>query len=1235
MINNINRLFILFFIFVLHLSANYLNDTSKGTFVDIGKVSGFEEVETPKVFRKTIPNYSIVDNIINNKARNIIQDKCFLGDFGIESCLLEETVCDHHVRYGNNLSTTYTGTVVDRYATDLKYYQTVHIDMYIPHWNSHEACKRIDAWMEFQINDISKLKSARLSYSADDWNEAFVNGHSFLSTRKAWKNIYSKRVNFSMEIVDSETNSSRVCETSTMNRRTIDNVDLNVFKNGTNKLLSHVYIYDGGRGYTKLTIVSDMDGNESNIINLDEVRSSPTYSDYNWSATGSYSYDRFKVDINYSVTPCIDGYTMSDDMTYCSKNISYNYYSYGCDAGYTVIDTGLNSCTKIDTDYTNKNDTLLSSSCNSASAPENNCYYTWETCPVDSSKTCAYKGEYYKTFIPLLSFQFDDEFYKEWEYNKKRDYECTTTFNSNGNSLYDCKYGIQKIFAEDGQLCFVDMQNYKSCISYEDNSQCNIQGSIISHDGGTLDEIIVVDNGKSLVERYHELDGENISYGIGTSKITTECLFNGKIGFSDSNPGVIAVKGDGNRLNFWNSYEDRLVGFLDIVPRISMSFLNDAFIQYNFDDSTNRRILDSGIVGVSKDALVLDDGVSYVNGVYGKAIRLGGSSTLPSGAYIDKHTEDLVFQDLSQIGISFFVKPLNEQSSVLISRENQFEISKDSSSRISVLFYLNDGSIVNFKSTNSLKLNSWNLLSVNFQQGKIQILIDDTIEEFTLNSSTTMLLQSNSNIYIGTNPQGSMESLVDIDNLIFTKTPILKSVQDQLLLSFANVYQYFNIEDEDIKSLLKDDLFENPYKYTNNHVYMVSKDKLTSSECSQLIDGKSFSLAIADGNLNYITYKNPPVVEDVIIGNCKDEEFISCLSGDNTACDSFVIGTVSDAKKQALALEIDKACEEKKMIIGMSHNFLKTFYTDTSDKLYCVIESSRDSKDLHNVETIVSYTKNTSDHIDKFVCSKFDCNANHACGAAVCSNETNGTIGVSNNYQGCTNQSCDMNKAYFPTCGNYLGCPNEPDVVSSSILTYTENNYPIRFYSYGLESIENSGKHEIDINGNVYQIDKTWTIILFDKDMNFIEKKTFNTERYLSEASAMNTYLKSIDTLENNVAFITFGNPRPNIYNNTDLIKTMGYFGINEDTLKNLEDFSVFMAVSKDKKLLEKKYGPRYSGDVSLMFSHEDVLKHSVCYKLSCSEGEIYDKDTKSCYKVDCDDKSYLEDGKCISTIIK
>lgn len=68
---------------------------------------------------------------------------------------------------------------------------------------------------------------------------------------------------------------------------------------------------------------------------------------------------------------CPSGYT--DNGSNCKKTINYALYQYTCPSGYTVANSGLTSCPKTDPNITADNTSTLDVACNSATPPTGNC----------------------------------------------------------------------------------------------------------------------------------------------------------------------------------------------------------------------------------------------------------------------------------------------------------------------------------------------------------------------------------------------------------------------------------------------------------------------------------------------------------------------------------------------------------------------------------------------------------------------------------------------------------------------------------------------------------------------------------------------------------------------------------------------------------------------------------------------------------------------------------------------
>lgn len=129
----------------------------------------------------------------------------------------------------------------------------------------------------------------------------------------------------------------------------------------------------------------------------------------------------------------------------CYKNVNYNYYEYGCPSGYTAQNVGLTLCTKTDPNRSVKNEHTLNDSCNSSTAPANNCIkslasvayeyrcgtgYTRVTsgltsCPTGTSGAC-------NSSIEPLKNCWKDIYYKYYQYG------CSSGYYPQNVGLTSC-----------------------------------------------------------------------------------------------------------------------------------------------------------------------------------------------------------------------------------------------------------------------------------------------------------------------------------------------------------------------------------------------------------------------------------------------------------------------------------------------------------------------------------------------------------------------------------------------------------------------------------------------------------------------------------------------------------------------------------------------------------------------------------------------------------------------------
>lgn len=137
--------------------------------------------------------------------------------------------------------------------------------------------------------------------------------------------------------------------------------------------------------------------------------------------------------------------TYTPNASNCSKNVNFNFYSYGCPNGYSPQNSGFTSFTKTDPDTNSVNDYTLDDAVNSPTPPTNNCVQTLYStayeylcsngyipinqgltkCPVGTSGSC-------NSAMAPTSNCYKDVSYVFYEYT------CPSGYNVNNYGLKTC-----------------------------------------------------------------------------------------------------------------------------------------------------------------------------------------------------------------------------------------------------------------------------------------------------------------------------------------------------------------------------------------------------------------------------------------------------------------------------------------------------------------------------------------------------------------------------------------------------------------------------------------------------------------------------------------------------------------------------------------------------------------------------------------------------------------------------
>ena len=1148
--------------FFASLNAQLLNDVERGTFVDIGLVSGLHEIETPKIMTNVQPDYSIVDNIIMKSNRKLELDNCFIGSYGSESCMKDEEVCEDHIEYGSNSVIENSNSVID--YVNYTYTNKVPTEVY------NNYSRRHGYW-----ND-GTAKCVNGTFYWESWHSSWHTTQNYRGPFPEWFFLGQDRVHYPVSC-PSDTKYNNYCKIESN-----ANIATGIF-------------------------------NQKKNSKYGRVPATSCFKTVNKCPSG-YS------DNGSNCKKCPTGYT--DGPTRCNKLITYKYYSYKCDNGFDIVDKGRTSCSKTDPDLSTINDSVLTGDCNLATPPSTNCFFKWTTCPVDSSKDCTFKGSGYKIFLPLRKFQFsEDSFFKKWEFGKRRGWECTS-LSEDSQQKYDCQFGIKKVEAIGDKICFTDMQGYRDCIYYRDESECNMSG-IIESSGTPIKDISVSVDG-------HELYSKNITNDADNS-IKSECLFNGKVGFEDVGLGTISVKAESNRLTFWNSYDSDMVGFVDILPKLNANESSRASVLFDFKNYSISATSDIAINGSSKEVLKYGSIGNIVEGHSDNGLSISNSNT---DIYTISGGSDLNLKMRNSFSISFWIKPTISplEDKIIIMNQYQLSIKLSPELKLKARLLSTDNSVSTVEGTKNLTLNEWAYVTYAFNGKDIYLFIDDSSSSSPVNGVVDG--DDSPIFYIGSLSDGTNKIDAVIDDISISKVFKEKVIHDISLNKLVKVSDYIGTKDLEVEKLLKNG-FSNLYKSFDNHIYMTSNSKLTSTECSQLIQDTTFYNATANANLDSYTSINQSSAGQIIQDYCKDSRLKDCETDPTSVeCTTLNISSIA-SERSALATEIFKACDEARLIRGLSKESFNNQYLTASTKTYCVIESTDVmQEDLLDVSYIEKTVLNTGVNVDKFVCSPYDCNTEHICGVAKCQDDTNGTIGLVDGFIGCSSQSCDFSKVFSATCGSYTGCPQGRNIVSSTINMASLNNKEITISAGGYDV--NSDTKSIVVNDVlIATLKNTWNILVFNEDTTVKEFKSFDTEHDPEESEKLSVFLNSITENESYV-IVTYGEPSVNVVSNTTLQSNMAKLGLNIDIVKRLEYRSIYLYIGqKNKDAVAEIYKKRFSDSIVKSFNMDSFSTRTKCYEISCPSDSIFDVNTQTCNKIGCDEKSILKDEKCISTVVQ
>lgn len=323
-----------------------------------------------------------------------------------------------------------------------------------------------------------------------------------------------------------------------------------------------------------------------------------------------------------ATTFCQTGYTKIS-ASECKQN--YSYYHYKCQADVNQYGMGWSGPVDNGTDCLGACPSGRSEGCvcNLPTPPANNCVQQQFLCPLDAKAPCVNRTGNTVTKKPMQIHANMFAGFTPYAYGQYSDLSCGD----------NCLYGINRIYADDGKLCFSKPLTDGVCSRVGD---CTFSGSIEASNNHLI-SAIWTDTSNNLISASTEM-GE-----ILPGQITSTCSLNGAVGYLGRKGPIIAVVPDGERLKFWSQYEGE--GYLGFIESIRQVYSIDAQNGYVPENNTPWQIKNDGFnrietfenatYAVSQHDMSVDDCIQKAAkyGFYYIPPVASMGTTGPSGAY--------------------------------------------------------------------------------------------------------------------------------------------------------------------------------------------------------------------------------------------------------------------------------------------------------------------------------------------------------------------------------------------------------------------------------------------------------------------------------------------------------------------------------------------------------------------------------------------------------------------------
>lgn len=196
--------------------------------------------------------------------------------------------------------------------------------------------------------------------------------------------------------------------------------------------------------------------------------------------------------------------------------------------------------------------------CNSETPPSQNCSLSEFSCSTNPQQLCVNSDGNTSAKKQMIIHSNLFSGVTTGAYGQYSDLSCGE----------NCIYGINKIYTDNGKLCFSKPLQDGSCAEV---LQCSFSGSIETAENHFITAIWTDVSNNSL-------SASDDTGAILQGQVTSNCQLNGAVGYQGRKDPIVAVAEDTEGIKFWNHYDaEGYLGFIETIRQVAPVDLNDGY----------------------------------------------------------------------------------------------------------------------------------------------------------------------------------------------------------------------------------------------------------------------------------------------------------------------------------------------------------------------------------------------------------------------------------------------------------------------------------------------------------------------------------------------------------------------------------------------------------------------------------------------------------------------------------